>query len=92
MLEKAQEEARNAIGNCGDITIFSSDLEIQPSRRWEQGLGLISSPTRIAMQQASYCTRFAEVLQGQKSQSSAEDVIDAEHGLAARWRDATLTE
>ena len=44
------------------------------------------------MQQASYCTRFAEVLQAQKSQSSAEDVIDAEHGLAARWRDATLTE
>ncbi|GHJ85979.1 hypothetical protein NliqN6_2381 [Naganishia liquefaciens] len=43
------------------------------------------------MQQAAYCAKFAEVFQAQKSQRNAEDIIDAEHGLAARWRDATLS-
>lgn len=44
------------------------------------------------MQQASYCTGFAEVLQDQKNPTSIEDVVDAEHGLAARWKDVTLSE
>jgi hypothetical protein len=44
------------------------------------------------MQQNTYCTRFAEVLQAQKKSNDIADVIDPEHGLAARWRDVTLSE
>ncbi|KAJ9115295.1 hypothetical protein QFC20_001162 [Naganishia adeliensis] len=44
------------------------------------------------MQQASFCTRLADILQAQKAPSAAGQIVDAKDGLAAQWKDVALSE
>ncbi|KAJ9099990.1 hypothetical protein QFC19_005807 [Naganishia cerealis] len=45
------------------------------------------------MNQTAHCTRFAEILQAYKTaHPSPEQAIDQQDGLAAQWREATLSE
>lgn len=44
------------------------------------------------MQQASFCTRLADILQAQKASNAAGQIVDAKDGLAAQWKNVALSE
>lgn len=44
------------------------------------------------MQQASFCTRLADILQAQKAPNAVGQLVDAKDGLAAQWKDVALAE